>query len=121
MARSTSSAGRAEQRSGSRGTLAANDGSNTLVLAGRVVRLPWELEAAMTRTAQLDDVARAQRRLPLRLAEVAIYLKAYDAALAHLEAMRAIDPHRCPRITCSAPACSRRVGTKLRPSRRPRR
>jgi tetratricopeptide (TPR) repeat protein len=75
--------------------LAANDGSNTLVLAGRVVRLP-ELEAAMTRTAQLDDVARAQRRLPLRLAEVAMHLKAYDAALAHLEAMRAIDPASLP-------------------------
>lgn len=75
--------------------LATNDGSGTLDLAGRRVRRD-ELEAAITRTAELDDVARAKRRLPLRLAEVAMHLKAYDAALAHLETMRAIDPDSLP-------------------------
>lgn len=75
--------------------LASGDRPGTLTLADRVIGLA-ELEAALTRTADLDGVARAQRRLPLRLAEVAMHLQAYDAALAHLETMRAIDPESSP-------------------------
>lgn len=75
--------------------LAASDRPGTLMLADRAIGLA-ELEAALTRTADLDDVARARRRLPLRLAEIAMHLKAYDVALQHLETMRAIDPESLP-------------------------